>query len=244
MAPLLLALLLQLPGGTRAVDEIAEVTAPAEALTAGETHSVVWEYTTEDEVASQRTTGDLHPFEIELRSCGPDAEACGASATCGSPFRQLCSGGGGDAQSSSSSICMDSDGSYDVVIPEDAPAGSYVFSVTYLGVEGWSSASSFGGGDGAGATGCSAAFTVVEPSLPALTATAPGELQPGDAFTARWEYDAGADAENGGNFEVNLYSCTDGSCANDRWVLILFLLTLLRDVWCVVAPLCRTNTCV
>lgn len=199
------------PVAAQGMDAIAEVTTPSASLTAGATHAVTWEYDTDDPVRSERTTGDLNPFEIELRSCaGDDPEACG----CGSPFRQLC--GGEEAGGAASSPCMDSDGSYDVVIPDDVPTGTYVFSVTYLGAAGWSSGSS--AGDAGEVTGCSNTFLVEEPaaSAPALTAVAPGELQPGDSFTARWEYDAGEGQAAGGNFEVNLYSCADAACANNR----------------------------
>lgn len=201
------------PGAAQALDEIAEVTVPSGGLTAGATHAVTWVYNTDDPVREQRTTGDINPFEIELRSCGGgDPEACG----CGSQYLQLCGvDETGGSSSSSSSPCMDSDGSYDVVIPDDVPRGAYVFMVTYLGAGGWSSGSS--AGDAGEVTGCSDAFWVEESaaSAPALTAVAPGELQPGDSFTARWEYDAGDGQAAGGNFEVNLHSCADAACADN-----------------------------
>jgi len=197
------------PGAAQVLDEIAEVTAPAASLAAGVMHAVTWEYVTQDLVRGERTTGDLNPFEIELRSCAGEEEAC----SCGSPYLQLCGGQGGEA---GASPCMDSDGSYDVVIPGDVPAGTYVFSVTYLGAAGWSSGSS--AGDAGEVTGCSNTFLVEKPaaSAPALTAKTPGELQPGDSFTAEWEYDDGEGQGAGGNFEVNLHSCADAACANNR----------------------------
>lgn len=192
------------------------MTAPDTSLTAGVSHAVKWDYSTDAEVSG--TTGDLHPFEIELRSCGDaDAQACGTGATCGNPYRALCG-------LETGASCMDSDGSYDVTIPQDVTAGLYVFSVTYLGATGWSSGSSSSAAGGGGlVTGCSDSFLVEEApaAIAALTATAPGELQPGDPFTAQWEYDNGS-GQTGGNFEVNLHSCADAACANDRRVFARF----------------------
>lgn len=199
------------PQGALALDEITAVTAPAN-LTAGDAHAVQWEYTTDSLVSG--TTGDIHPFQIELRSCTPDADgSCGAS--CGNAYLSLCS-------SETADVCMDSDGSYDVVIPEDVAAGTYTFSVTFLGTTGWSSGSSSSGSAGA-VTGCSDSFTVEEMGAGAagvLTATTPTEnLEPGDPFTARWDYDDGS----AGSFEVNLYSCAEDACANGRLVYLFCL---------------------
>eukprot|EP00903_Cladosiphon_okamuranus_P009971 g9457.t1 len=191
-----------------ALDEITFVSAPSESLVAGASHAVTWVYATDDEVSG--TTGDLNPFSIELRSCVGDAEqqaSCGSGETCGNPYRALCS-------LETGASCMDSDGSYDVTIPEDVDSGVYVFSVTYLGASGWSSAAS----DATGlVSGCSESFLVEEApasSAAALTATAPAALEPGDPFTAQWAYDDGS-GQTGGSFEVNLYSCADAACAND-----------------------------
>lgn len=213
LATLALVAALLFPESASAVDEIALVSAPSTSLVAGASHTVKWVYTTQDEVSG--TTGDLNPFSIELRSCGGDAEqqaSCGTGESCGNPYRALC---GVETGAS----CMDSDGSYDVTIPEDVTAGVYVFSVTYLGATGWSSASS--GSDAAAGlvSGCSESFSVEEApasSAAALTATAPGALQPGDPFTAQWAYDDGS-GQTSGSFEVNLYSCADSACANDRF---------------------------
>lgn len=225
--PTLAALLLVLSrnAAVSALDDIAMVAAPDAGITAGASHALKWVYSTDNEVSG--TTGDLLPFKIELRSCGGDAEqqaACGTGAICGNPYRILC-----DAETGPS--CMDSDGIYDVNIPEDVTAGVYVFTVTYLGAAGWSSGSS-AASDSGSVTGCSESF-LVEEAPPAagaaLTATAPGSLQPGDPFTAKWAYDNGS-GETGGNFEVNLYSCADSACANDRQVLRELRLLLLSEV--------------
>lgn len=209
-AVLLLLAAVLCPDSASALDEISLVSAPEASLAAGATHAVAWVYTTDDEVSG--TTGDLNPFEIELRSCGGDTEqqaACGTGGDCGNPYKPLC----GEETGAS---CMDSDGSYDVTIPDDATAGVYVFRVKYLGVSGWTSGSS----SSEEVSGCSESFLVEEApaAAAALTATAPaGELQAGDPFTAQWAYDDGS-GQTGGNFEVNLYSCADAACANDRRV--------------------------
>lgn len=197
------------PQGARALDEISAVTAPTTTLTAGDTHAVEWEYTTDSLVSG--TTGDLHPFEIELRSCTPDANgSCGAS--CGNAYRALC---GLEVGAS----CMDSDGSYDVVIPEDVASGTYVFSVTFLGTSAWSSSGSSSGSGSGAVSGCSDSFAVEEMDADAgaevLTAATPaGSLAPGDPFTAQWDYDDGS----AGSFEVNLFSCAGDACADGRLV--------------------------
>ena len=225
---LLLLSVARLPEPAHALDEISLVSTPDASVVAGASHAVTWEYTTDDEVSG--TTGDLNPFEIELRSCGGDADqqaACGTGASCGNPYRALCG-------TETGSSCMDSDGSYDVMIPEDVTAGVYVFSVTYLGGTGWASASS--GSGGGLVTGCSESFLVEEAPAgaaggAALTATAPGALQPGDPFTAQWAYDDGS-GQAGGSFEVNLYSCADAACANDRYYLGVSCFLILSSSVC------------
>lgn len=210
---LLAATLLLAPTASNALDEIAEVVAPNASLTAGAAHVLEWVYTTDNPVSG--TTGDLNPFSIELRSCAGDDEqqaACGTGDSCGNPYRTLCG----------LASCMDSDGSYDVVIPEDVTAGSYVFSVTYLGSSGWTSGSSSSSSSGTGlATGCSESFYVeaaTSSTEAVLEATAPStSLHPGDSFTAQWEYDDG-EGDATGSFDINLYSCAGESCANDRYL--------------------------
>ena len=187
-----------------------------------------WEYNTESPVSG--TTGDLNPFDIELRSCGEAGQGC-ADSGCGDTYLALCVREGG---------CIDSDGSYDVSVPNTVAPGNYVVSVTYIGSSGWSSAASYStgggggssssgaGGVGASVTACSSAFSVeaatgdaavVEEGVPALTATAvPSDLAPGEAFTAKWSYDDG-NGEGSGTFEVNLYSCAYDACVNGRWVI-------------------------
>lgn len=199
------------PGALRTVfaaaKEAISVVTPT-TVEAGVAFSVEWEFATDSEVSG--TTGDLNPFEIELRWCGEDGDECESSA-CGSAYLSLCERELG---------CMDSDGSYDVVIPSDVNDGEYVIKVTYLGVSGWASASSlasFGK-----VSDCSGTFFVensgssADDGIPFLEATAPEtELEAGEAFTARWKYDDG-EGNGEGFFEVNLYECNDGSCADGR----------------------------
>ncbi|CAM9935969.1 unnamed protein product, partial [Ectocarpus fasciculatus] len=207
-------ILLLLPTATTSVAALTEITnvaAPTSNLTAGTYHAVGWVYSTD--TGARGTTGDLRPFEIELRSCGGDTSQeaeCGLGESCGNPYRALC-----DLETGAA--CMDSDGSYDVLIPEDVDAGRYVFSVTHLGLSSWTSGASSMMSDSGLVTGCSESFFVEEAvAKEALTAEAPAasSLQPGDAFTAEWEYE-GADGETGGSFEVNLFSCADQACEQD-----------------------------
>ncbi|CAM9948653.1 unnamed protein product [Ectocarpus sp. 12 AP-2014] len=193
-----------------ALTEITNVAAPTSNLTAGTYHAVGWVYSTD--TGAWGTTGDLRPFEIELRSCGGDAAQqaeCGLGESCGNPYRALC-----DLETGAA--CMDSDGSYDVLIPEDVDAGRYVFSVTHLGLSSWTSGTSSTSDSGL-VTGCSESFFVEEAAAKdVLAAEAPTAsfLQPGDAFTAEWEYED-ADGETDGSFEVNLFSCADQACEQD-----------------------------
>ena len=220
-----------------AADDISAVITPA-IVDAGSVFSVEWAYRTDS--AASGTTGDLNPFDIELRSCGEAGRSC-ENAGCGDAFLALCAREGG---------CMDSDGSFDVTVPNTVTAGDYVVSVTYIGSSGWPSAASYstsssssggnsGSGTGAGAassvTACSSAFSVevaegaaVVEGEPVLTATAvSSELSPGEAFTAEWEYDDG-NGDASGTFEVNLYSCADGACVDGRWVIMFVLCCVLR----------------
>lgn len=115
-------------------------------------------------------------------------------------------GGDGDGY-----VCMDSSGSYNVQIPEDAPAGMYSIKVTLTG--------------DATVYGCTNAFQVTlpedsagnvvvvgEPSMEDVEVDYAAVLSPGSAFTARWAYDDGTGGGKG-TFDVNLNACgDDGSC--------------------------------
>lgn len=191
-----------------AAKEAISVVTPT-TVEAGIAFSVEWEFATDSDVSG--TTGDLNPFEIELRWCGEDGDEC-VNSVCGSAYLSLCQRELG---------CIDSDGSYDVIIPTDVTDGQYVIKVTYLGTSGWTSASSLTSFDEE-VSDCSGTFlvensqSIADEGIPFLEATAlETELEAGEAFTAKWKYDDG-EGNGDGFFEVNLYECSDGSCADGR----------------------------
>lgn len=200
---------------TWASTDSISVAAPA-TLTAGEFLTVEWTYTTEDEVRAEGTTGDLYPFEIDLRTCGDKGVAC-ENGSCGSATtHDLCE----DSGAAGTGVCMDSDGSVNVSLPAATSAGDYVLRVTYKGPSSSGATSSTESGESSGISACSTPFTIMEPEVavgtPVLAATAPEEeLFPGQAFTAKWAYDNGKGSGEG-LFDVNLYSCADGACAKGR----------------------------
>ena len=179
------------------VEEISVVT-PTTSVDAGGALSVEWSYS-----ASGGTTGDLNDFAISLHYCGENSSNCssnsgGSVSSCGESYAELCTRDDG--------ICVDSDGSYDVIVPADTPPGSYSVMVTlYHDIT---------------VASCSSAFSVTAPEgiaaavaegEPALEVSSPGEeLEVGSAFTARWIYDDGA-GEAEGTFEVNLMLCDSES---------------------------------
>lgn len=172
-------------------------------VAAGEEFTLEWTLSTSDDDV-RGTSGDLYPFEIELRSCSADASQC-ENYGCGNyTFRSLCERADG---------CMDSDGSYDVTIPSDASAGDYSIRVSYMGPYDPSA-------DAGEASGCTGSFAVtasdILPGTPVITAAVPDvDLTPGQAFTAEWDYDDGQ-GHSDGNFDIDLYSCDDGGCADGR----------------------------
>lgn len=172
------------------------VTTPDGTYAAGDALRAQWTYdpTTSDRI----TTGDLNAFKVELRTCGSDGSSCressGAEQSCGETFASLCIRDDG--------LCLDSDGTYDVVVPADAPAGHYGLKVALASNPDVVFACS-------SAFDVSAAATAVgEPSLETVS---PDPLEVGAAFTARWVYDDGS-GEAEGSFQIDLYSCEDGSC--------------------------------
>lgn len=180
-------------------DTISVVTPVSTA--AGEHLVVEWTYASDDQ--SSGTTGDINPFEIELRSCGTGGSGC-EDGSCGSTsLGTLCPLEGG---------CMDADGKYNVIIPSDAEPGDYVIYLSYMGPS-----TSANSGE---VSACTESFGVTSPDVPlgtpAIAATAPQVgLSPGQAFTARWTYDDGQGGKDG-NFDVDLYSCADGACDGER----------------------------
>lgn len=206
-----------------AADEIIVFT-PSTSLEVGRSFSLSWDYATDSDVSG--TTGDLNPFEIELRSCNGEGSC---EKNCGDFHSSLCGNDWG---------CLDSDGSYDVVIPTHTGAGDYVVRVVYLEVSGWSSAgSSSRSGSSTSSSSissagdlsaCSGVFPIEEATgavraamegMPWLAATAPpSSMSPGDAFTARWEYNDGDGNRGGGTFDIDLFTCADDACSGGRCV--------------------------
>lgn len=190
-----------LPG--HAVADTIVVAATQSTVTAGEELPVEWSYSNDDEEVGG-TTGDLNPFAIELRDCGVDGADCEDGGCGSSTYSNLCPRDG---------VCMDSDGSYDVVIPSDAGVGDYVIRVSYLGT--FTSSAHVGE-----ISACTTSFALTAPDVPlgvaVLEATAPQfDVAPGQAFTAQWAYDNG-EGKSDGNFDVDLYSCENGACLNGR----------------------------
>ncbi|CAM9981373.1 unnamed protein product, partial [Laminaria digitata] len=177
---------------------ISTVVATPALLAPGDAFTLTWAYTSGDE-AEAKTTGDLKAFDIDLEHCPDGAGTCECT---GASLVSLCPGGGG---------CIDSDGSYDLVLPSDVDAATSavsgqvyqvrvslasnpsVFSCGYgFKVQEAATADEEGphladttttsdGGGGGGSSGGTNPAT--------LTAIAPTEvLVPGQAFTARWVY--------------------------------------------------------
>lgn len=169
--------------------------APSTDVEAGQDFTLKWSY-----AESGGTTGDLTGFNVGLRSCAEDGSDCaGTVASCGTDYADLCTLNDG--------VCMDSDGSYDVTMPSDAPAGQYAIMVSL--------------DEDPSVASCTAAFNGTEPETglvaadePSLTAVTPVYVEAGSPFTAQWVYDDGAGAASG-NFEVNLYACGDAGACDD-----------------------------
>ncbi|CAB1102838.1 MEP19 [Ectocarpus sp. CCAP 1310/34] len=176
------------------------VATPANSKEAGETFGLAFAYTD-----SGGTTGDLTSFDIELRS----HDNADATTGCGDEaLASLCT-------REAAGVCSDSDGSYDVQIPEDAEAGKYSIKIMLA--------------DDDSAYACTNAFNVTRPTGEDGVAILAGEasvgeveveaasstyLEQGEAFTSRWVYDDGGGA-GGGTFEINLNACgDDGACEN------------------------------
>ncbi|CAM9902640.1 unnamed protein product [Ectocarpus sp. 4 AP-2014] len=177
------------------------VSTPANSKEAGETFGLAFAYTD-----SGGTTGDLTSFDIELRS----HDNADATTGCGDEaLASLCT-------REAAGVCSDSDGSYDVQIPEDAEAGKYSIKIMLA--------------DDDSAYACTNAFNVTRPTGENGVAILAGEasvsdveveavsstyLEQGEAFTSRWVYDDGGGA-GGGTFEINLNACgDDGACENE-----------------------------
>lgn len=168
----------------------------------------------------------MNAFDIELRSHDSSSSSSAATGCGDTMFASLCTRDEVLSSSSSSAgndegyVCLDSQGNYDVQVPEDTPAGMYSLKVMLA--------------EDNTVFGCTDAFEVTvavdeaglvvvasEPSVSdvevesSVTAAA-SVLEPGKAFTARWVYDDGTIAGgegSGGTFEINLNACgDDGDC--------------------------------
>lgn len=166
------------------------VTTPVGGLEVGQDFTVEWVY-----ADSSGTTGDLNAFSIDLRRCESNKSSCSANGVCGHEYASLCEREDG---------CMDSDGSYNVQIPQDIQAGFY-----FLSVELRANASVSACSEVLEVSTQSSGTTIKNSSY--LEALIPDYVEAGDAFTARWKYDNGV-GESAGTFEIDLYSCIDGAC--------------------------------
>lgn len=167
-------------------------------LDPGEDFTATWSYEPSDGLGG--TTGDIRSFAIALVPCASDCASCAESSS----ILPLCPAGG---------FCMDSDGSYDLSVPADASSGRYLLKVA-LGSDPAVFACSDALDIGLATTESGPTSTVNGASL---TAFAPDvSPEPGQAFTARWEYDDGTGSAKG-YFDVDLYRCKTGDCgAGDR----------------------------
>lgn len=211
---------------------ISTVVATPTLLAPGDAFTLTWAYTSGDGAAPQ-TTGDLKAFDIDLEHCSGGAGTCQCS---GVSLVSLCPLGAG---------CVDSDGSYDLVLPSDdvaltgSAAAVTAGEVYQIRVSLASNPSVFSCGygfkvqDGVDESGPHLADTTTTSdggggtNRGTLTAFPPSEvLVPGQAFTARWAYDGGSVEDEGvlagAEFAVDLFSCAGGACDGGRYVVFYF----------------------
>lgn len=206
---------------------ISTVVATPTLLAPGDAFTLTWEYTSGNETAP-KTTGDLKAFDIDLEHCSDGVGTCQCS---GVSLLSLCPLGAG---------CVDSDGSYDLVMPGEDVASTDSAAVTVgevyqVRVSLASNPSVFSCGygfkvqDGVDESGPHLADTTTTSeggggtNRGTLTAFPPSEvLVPGQAFTARWAYDSGLEEDEGvlagAEFAVDLFSCAGGACDGGRYV--------------------------
>ena len=215
---------------------ISTVVATPTLLSPGDAFTLTWVYTSGDD-AGPNTTGDLKAFDIDLEHC---ADGVGTCQCTGASLVSLCPLEPG---------CVDSDGSYDLVLPSDdvastGSAGAAVSAgeVYQIRVSLASNPSVFSCGYGfkvqereaADEGGPHLADTTTTTSdggggsdgtnRATLTAFPPSEdLVPGQAFTARWAYDSGlvedGEIQAGAEFAVDLFSCAGGACDGGRYAM-------------------------
>ena len=179
--------------GAQTVREISAVT-PSAAKEAGQEFVMKWFYF----AAGDTTTGDLNSFDIDLRSCGADGSGCLGSGACGNEYVSLCTQHDG--------VCMDSDGSFDVQIPDTAEPGMYSIKVSLT-----DDSTVFSCTDAFSVNPAADSTVVVEEGKPSMEVVAPDYVEAGEPFTAQWIYDDGAGGAEG-TFEVSLHSCGGGDC--------------------------------
>lgn len=208
---------------------ISTVVATPSLLAPGDAFTLTWVYTSGDE-AGGTTTGDLKAFEIDLEHC---ADGVGTCQCAGASLVSLCPSVGPG--------CVDSDGSYDLVLPSEdlststgttAAVSGEVYQIRVSlasNPEVFSCGYGFKVQDGAAGEG----EGVVDSEITSngdgaanrgtLTAIPPEVVViPGQAFTARWDYDSGEDGggQAGNEFAVDLFSCAGGACDDGRCVMI------------------------
>lgn len=213
-----------------ATASISAVTVSETQLELGQDFIVTWNYAL---ASGELTTGDLTSFEFGMVECsgatnvqGCDPSTCSSSSA--AEAIALCLRGSG---------CLDSDGSYNLTVPDTTGylVGEDAGSKFFMLIVSLSSDPEI--------LGCTThGFEVVEPAFDepdididtssgdtesgspvkngvsafTLKAYAPIEdVKPGGAFTARWLYEIdGVAAE--GNFAVDLYTCENGVCDDGR----------------------------
>lgn len=167
---------------------------PSATKEAGQEFAMKWFYF----AAGDTTTGDINSFDIQLRSCGLDGSGCSGSGACGNEYVSLCTRDDG--------VCMDSDGSYDVQIPDTAEVGMYSIKVMLS-----DETSVFSCTDAFDVTAAADGTVVVEEGEPSMEVIAPEFVEAGQPFTAQWVYDDGAGGAEG-TFQVSLHTCDGGGC--------------------------------
>lgn len=206
-------------------------------LEAGQDFTVNWEYDAGSVTAgggSQATTGDLTAFEFDMVKCsGDSSSSCDSSSS-------VCSGNVGGSPDINpielclreSGFCLDSDGSYDLTVPASDNSGATTVGNFYMLRVRLAADNTVSGCTDEGfqvVAGSAAVVVVIEGDddevlsgiiPPTIKVLEPVRgLIPGDVFTAKWLYDETGDGlGDAGNFAVDLYSCDDGACGDNRCV--------------------------
>lgn len=208
------------------ITTISAVTVSEAQLELGQDFTVNWDYSL---ASGELTTGDLTSFEFGMVECSGatsvlacDPSACSSSSAAAAV--SLCLRGSG---------CLDSDGSYDLTVPDTTAVliGKFFMLMVSLSSDPeilGCSASGFevveaAALDGSGVVISTSTDNVGSDSgvksgvsIRTLRVSAPAEgLTPGDAFTAAWLYEEDGVAA-GGDFALDLYQCEGGACDDGR----------------------------